>query len=174
MVVIGEWADQILKRAGIPYDGPAGRYTIPKGFPPTGNEEGGTLLNLIESRGFPKRSLEWYAGKIRIHLDFTKILTGDETAIVCGRRRNHTELWTELERLIHKAQILLDPNSAKVRPGGKVRGAQIKVGLAKIHAEIREAAAKKRPGISKRSKAKILKKEKKFRHLSEETIRKLI
>ena len=157
------WAKQILDQAGFPTD-----------------------LNLVEAKGFrEKKDIEWHAAAIRhqwSHINSLIVPSGGDfksgrrnpiSIIIRGPEKTLERFIAKLDRLITKAQILVDPRSQSARPGGKARGEQIEEEYSEEHAAIREAAAKLPPGLSKRKKAKLLQK-KQFRHLSTETIRKLL
>lgn len=109
------WAKQILGRAGLPPD-----------------------INLIEAQGFREgEDIEWYAAAILrystlLQYQFSGGIPRDDwehsfkrdPIVLDGRVQDMKSLKAKLDRLIRKAEIIANPDSRKVRPGGKARGKQ--------------------------------------------------
>jgi hypothetical protein len=154
------WARQILNRAGLPTD-----------------------LNLVEAQGFRKgEDIEWYAAAILRHWFFVQSLwagginTGRigrrDRIVIRGRVQTLESLTAELDRLISKSQVLVDPISKSKRPGGKVRGIQQTAPRKEEWAKWQEEANKiwaKRRTWSKSDVAKRV--QKKFPNETARTIR---
>ena len=110
--------------------------------------------NFVKARGFRKgKDIEWYAAAILRHYALTLRHYVGRAIPRLGR------IEKEFDRLIINALKHQDIHKG-FRKGGGLRGAQVKEMIAPEHTTLREAAAKAKPGHSRRAKATSLKKKK--------------
>lgn len=175
---LSEQAVQILEAADPPINMKPLRecYTIFGGTGYTASKEGvrvpeDFILKIVGLKGYLRPDREWYAARVLASLE--TIWRGIAEANSRGETAPPVAVailaW-KLGRLVREMEIRVGKIGERNRAAGEVRGKQQKAARSAEHAAIREAAAKMKPTLTKRAKARLLKK--KFPKLSVETIRK--
>ena len=133
-------------------------------------------LDSVEARGFREgEDIEWHAAAILRHWNFVQVSWTGKSIVIRGRAQTKKSLTKELDRLISKAQVLVDPHSRRSHKAGQGRGKQLTAGRAEVWAEWQVAAGKiwkKQPKWGKLAVAKKV--QEKFPDTTVETVRKHI